>query len=228
MFFRRLNLDSRVFRVFISIAILVHLCILSFSWVAQRGTSGLVNRGLTFFATYTAIGNWRPDTTPLTIASGVQLGEYVKVEVHRKDETSENWEPLGITGDGKDYKGGDFFSHAIRREWLQQLNGLLFYEVEEGVTRMLRDSLQADPVFAKEPIDRIRVRVAPRISPEQAISLATESKRIDSRDMSGAEIVYSASIVDLGDGQISFLPELEKRRASKSVVPNSKEARRDK
>ncbi len=228
MFFRWLSLDSKVCRVFISSAILVHFCVLAAAWVSQRGTSELLNRGLTFFATYTALGNWRPDTTPLTIASGVQLGEYVKVEVRRMNGATETWESLAITDDSQSSQSVGFMSKAIRREWLQQLNGLLFYEVDEGVTRLLRESLRADPVFSKVPIGGIRIRVAPRISPDQALSFAAEGKRIDSRDLSSAEIVYSAAIVDLGDGQISFLPELEKRRASRSVSPNQNDARLEK
>ncbi len=224
MFFRWFTLDSKIVRFVISIAIFFHLLILSIDWISQRGISAAMRQLQDRIATYTALGNWRADTTPLTIASAAQLGERIQVEVHRTNEKVGTWESLAISNDNVSKSSREAFSPAIRNAWLRQLNGLLFYDLEEPVTRLLREALLSDPGLSKIPVDSIRVRVAPRIAQDQVVKLQAENTRIDWHDMSDAQVVYAASIVDLGDGQISFLPKLEERRASKSLSPSSNDA----
>jgi hypothetical protein len=224
MFFRWSPFDSKIGRLVISIATVFHLFMLSMDWISQRGTSVSLRQVQDRFATYLALGNWRADTTPLSIASAAQLGERIQVEVHRTHETSDAWETLAISQDDFDQASTNFYSSAIRLAWIRQLNGLLFYELEEPITRLLREALVSDPGLSRKPIDGIRVRVAPRISQDQVAALQASGERIDWRDMSDAEVFYAASIVDLGDGQISFLPKLEERRASKSLSRSSNDA----
>jgi hypothetical protein len=204
-----LRLDSPVAKTALSIGLVFHFVTLGLAFISQRGSSQLIDTYLSRVAVYTAIGNWKPDTTPLTIATPALLTERLVVEKHFRNGPEESWHELDVLSSSSDRP-----STMLVHRWLRQLNGLLFYENTEGVTRMLAQAVQAESSKAadkeqKSPpeLDLIRVRVTARPSQANYASSA----------LSSSEIVYVASVVRLGESGFSLLPKLEDRRASKAL-----------
>ncbi len=89
---------------------------------------------LTQVATYTALGNWRADLTPLTIAGSTPLGEELTIEIHRADADEATWEKLtSIHGRSNSTNVGVHVDSRALQRWLLQLNGLLYFNNEELV-----------------------------------------------------------------------------------------------
>lgn len=203
----------------LSLFVVFHFVVLSASWFAQRGTSYFVDGILSSVADYTAIGNWRTDMTPMIIAGSTPLDEELKLEVHRAGTDDDLWDkPYSLATTGRR-------NTTTTNRWLMQLNGLLYYDNEDMVGRMVGSVLRAESAQGRASIDRIRISVAARPNQDQYEQIKNETAQTEVRNQLQSQVVYNAAVVDLGEGQVSLLPQLEQRRSSKSLMPSPNTAR---
>lgn len=222
MFQRLFSFQSPILRGVASLWILFHFVVLFSAWIAQRGTSYLLDELLTQVAPYTAVGNWRADLTPLTIAGATPLGEELKIEFHRAEAEESTWEMLSsVHGRAKSTEAGRQVNSAAAQRWLLQLNGLLYFNNEELVGRMMTSALRAESTQRDLSIDGLRITASARPDQDEYEQLKNQTPSTEVRNRLQSHVVYAATVVDLGDGQISLLPKLEQHRASKSLVPSS-------
>ena len=208
-------------RIAISAVLVVHLAIVSLAMLASRGAAYLHDDLLTKVATYTAAGNWRVDTNRISIANSNQLEEIIRVEWHEQGKSAEIWEPLLPLSVFNQPQSHSVLSREQRfeRQWLHQLSGLLAYENDEGAGRMLMSALKKNIRQRSSLMDRVRVTVAPRLSLQQYSELDDKESVEKHPDAYRPQVAYLATIIDLGEGQLSLLRQAEARRASKVVGP---------
>ncbi len=209
-------------RLLVTVAIVAHFFIVGLAVVAHRGASYLQDDVLSVLAPYATIGNWRVDTNRLTIASASQQGEIVRVEWHRRNAPKEEWQAFPvIRGSVPGHTTGEMSrQERLDQIWLQQISGLLFFDNIEGVGQMLAGVMNGYNTQLDKPLDQVRVTVAPRLSIEQYLE-RKDAQGADSLPESlQPQVAFLASIVDLGDGQYSLLPQLKEHRASKTLLPS--------
>ncbi len=213
-------------RLLISTLVILHLAVVALAMLGHRGASFLHDDVLSFAAPYTALGNWKADTNRMPIASSNGLAEIVRIELHQRDTGDGVWIPLvpheqphgvsaQLTVDRR---------HRLEQFWLHQLSSLLVYENDEGAGRMLmavltNEMLDRATRFDKTRVDKIRVTVAPRLSQQQYIEVHASDDSNGFPESLQPQVAYLASVIDLGDGDLSLLRQTEARRASKTVAP---------
>ncbi len=211
-------------RLLISTILILHLSIVTIAMLGHRGASYLHDDFLSVVAPYTAFGNWRADTNRMPIASNSQLEEIVRVEWHKQDTPADSWvtlvpfnqpredqQPFGLTREQR-----------FEQQWLHQLSGLLVYDNDEGAGRMLMAAMKKEIHQGSEQMDKIRVTVAPRLSLQQFSELEANDELNKLPQAYLPQIAYLASILDLGDGELSLLRQMEARRASKTLAPSNR------
>lgn len=160
----------------------------------------------------------------MPIASNSQLEEIVRVEWHKQDTPDDSWvtlvpfnqpredqQPFGLTREQR-----------FEQQWLHQLSGLLVYDNDEGAGRMLMAAMKKEIHQGSEQMDKIRVTVAPRLSLQQFSELEANDELNKLPQAYLPQIAYLASILDLGDGELSLLRQMEARRASKTLAPSNR------
>jgi hypothetical protein len=213
-----------VLRSIISTLLVVHLSIITGAMLAHRGASYLLDDMLSIVAPYTAFGNWRMDTNRLPIANNNQLEETIRIEYHQRDQPADAWVTLMPAEPSRQNRTRSLLTREQRLEqhWLQQLSGLLFYDNDEGVGQMLMTALRPKSEHGTGQMDKVRVTVAPRLSLEQHAELEINDDPTKLPEAYRPQVAYLASVIDLGDGQLSLLRQMEARRASKAISPPSK------
>jgi hypothetical protein len=216
-------------RLLLSSLISLHLGIVALAMLGHRGTSFLHDDILSFVAPYTALGNWKADINRMSIASSSALEEIVRVEGHQRDASSDIWEPLVSLDQYPPNQHPPTLTRQQRLEqyWLQQLSGLLVYENDEGAGRMLMAALKNGMRDREMQVDKVRVTVAPRLSQQQYIEVQDDEGSGGLPEAFQPQVAYSASVIDLGDGQLSLLRQTEARRASKALVPSKPSTSKD-
>jgi hypothetical protein len=214
-------MPSFMIRLLISSLLVLHLMVVALAVLGHRGASYIHDDMLSFLAPYTALGNWKADANRMPIASSNALEEIVRVEWHQRDAANDAWEPLVPSERPHRMPLSSTLDRRQRLEqyWLHQLSGLLVYENDEGVGRMLMAAVKSGMNGRAEQMDRIRVTVAPRLSQQQYIEVQSNEESNTLPDLLKPQTAYSASIIDLGDGQLSLLRQTEARRASKTLAP---------
>lgn len=212
-------MPKRFVRILISAIVIVHLFIISVAILAHRGTSYIHDDFLSSIAFYTALGNWRLDTNCLPIASANRLSEIVQVEWHEQSAQADQWRTnpsnlsRGLGRTALELSRSERFEQL----WLQQLSGLIAFDNDEGVIQMLMGLKPVLRSSSENGIDQLRITVAPQLSIEQFEEVQANDSKAKLPEALQPRVAFSAMIIDLGDGQLSFLPQLEKHRASKST-----------
>ncbi|MDZ4853241.1 MAG: hypothetical protein SGI77_28465 [Pirellulaceae bacterium] len=216
------GVPQRFIRWLVSCVLVIHLFIIGLALMAHRGASYLHDDVLSFVAPYTTLGNWRMDFSPLPIASANQHGEVVRVEWH--NSKSDTWTAYPVIENVKSRRHHQSLNNENRLDqmWFQQLSGLLVFDNDDGVGRMLIAAMLGIQDEAKASFDQVRITVAPRLTIEQFQEIANSNDLTKLSDNLESQVAYSASIIDLGDGQVSLLKQLEERRSSKSISQNDK------
>jgi hypothetical protein len=217
--------SSFLLQLLLSVGIVLHFGVLLATWVGQRGASYLGNTLSEYVGVYTAFGNWRADESmALSIANESQLRETLMVEVHREGDPAEQWVRLACIHGKASSSSEDsrelVAMPSMSQRWLQQLSWLLIYGNDEGVGRLLMAALSAAGGEKSEAYDQLRVRVGPRLSIEQydEVYHSPGDGQLPAELL--PQLAYEANVIDLGEGQISLLPKLEQRRASKALLPS--------
>ncbi len=209
-------------RLFISNFLVLHLSVVTIAMLGHRGASYLHDEFLSIVGPYTAFGNWRADTNRMPIASNSQLEEIVRVEWHQRDTAGDVWLPLVPSNQSRKVQHPSVLTREQRfeQQWLHQLSGLLVYDNDEGAGQMLMAALRKEIHKGSEQMDKVRVTVAPRLSLQQYSDLEANDKLSKLAEVYPPQIAYVASILDLGDGELSLLRQMEARRASKMIAPS--------
>lgn len=217
--------NQAVLKWFLSLWILFHFGVVLANGFAQRGTSFLVDAFLSNVATYSAFGNWRADTTALTVANASQLGESMQIEVHSSGDDESTWRRLSSTLPEWTIESPQeraWRAENITTRWINQLHGLLYFENDEGVGKMLSTALSREQLKLNQSIDQVRIRVAARPNQDQFDVVKNKDQSGYKPDDSlNLQTVFAANVIDLGTGQLSLLPQLEDRRVSKSLPSSS-------
>lgn len=214
-------MPATTIRILVSTLVVMHLAVITVAMLGHRGASYLHDDLLSIVAPYTAFGNWRADTNRMPIASSNQLEEIVRVECHRRDTPDSEWLSL-VPGEPSLVQAKRQASlsrqQRFEQQWLHQLSGLLVYENDEGAGRMLMAALKNGMHPSSNSMDKVRVTVAPRLSQQQYIEVR-EGDPSKLPEAYQPQIAYSAVVVDLGDGELSLLRQMEARRASRTLTP---------
>jgi hypothetical protein len=206
-------------KVVVSLFLLFHFGSLAACWYSQRDYSFLLDDYLGRVSAYVAFGNWRPDLTPLPIAGSTPLTEELKVELHLQGTDKDSWKKLTRVHPTDNRSSAGSPSPEVSRRWFMQLNGLLYHGNEDLVGRMMSSAVLAEAARQKgKTFDQVRITVALRPNQDQFEQLKSGAAGSETRDALQPRTFYTASIIDLGDEQISLLPQLEQRRASKSLL----------
>jgi len=212
-------------RLLISLVLVMHLFIVALAVLGHRGTSYLHDDVLSALAPYATLGNWRIDSNRVAIASTSQLSELMSVEWHERTVSADEWIKYPVVEQSKPGRESPTLSREQRFDqlWLQQISGLLVYDNDAGVGQMLSGAMksykqQRDDAFDKV-FDKVRITVAPQLSIEQYVELKGDKNDNDLPEPLQPQVAYVASIIDMGDGQYSFIRELQGHRASKSLLP---------
>ena len=216
-------------RILISTILVVHLSMITAAMLGHRGASYLHDNILSIVAPYTAFGNWRADTNRMPIAGSNQLEEIVRVEWHQRDTPLDVWMPLLPRNEPHQAKQPISLTRQQRfeQQWLHQLSGLLVYDNDEGAGRMLMAALKNEILHSSLQIDKVRITVAPRLSQQQYIEVEESDEPSKLPEAYQPQIAYSASVLDLGEGELSLLRQTEARRASRTLAPSKRSSSKE-
>jgi len=200
----------------------LQLLIVWWSLVAHRGTSKIQDDFLAYFDIYRTLGNWRIESSDLLLASSTDLSESVWIEWHAAGASEDQW-----TSWPDQNRPPAFGRSGFRQQkWLRQLVDLINLGITEGASQMVVSATQSQYRSDLQPVDQVRVILAPAIPRDKYAEVEAASSIEDLSEELRPQTVFDATVLVLENGQMALLPQLENRRVAPATNPATNSAKR--